>query len=74
MKNKIDAMVRDFTQVTPRPKSLVRERIMELLEDQKEEFRKLVEGMSSTIHTPVGGLSNKEWIGKQDLLNKIETL
>lgn len=51
-----------------------RARILKALSRQKKDFKRAVEGMSETIHTPVGGISNIKWIEKSDLLKKIEDL
>jgi ribosomal protein L18E len=42
LNQRIDEMVRDFTQVTPRSKSEVRRRIAELMEAERERVKELI--------------------------------
>ena len=46
--------------------------IKNLLDKRKSEIRKKIENMNSTIHIPVGGISNIEWLRKEDILKKLK--
>ena len=56
------------------PKKLfyIKQFIQKLLDKRKSEFRKKVENMNSTIHTPIGGISNIEWLRKEDVLKQLK--
>lgn len=48
--------------------------IEKALNTQTATLKKKVEGMQGTIHHPVGGLSNIEWVKKSAVLNKLKEL
>ncbi|MFW6173500.1 MAG: hypothetical protein ACOC5T_07140 [Elusimicrobiota bacterium] len=47
-------------------------KLSEVKQAERERIIKIIEGINPTIHMPVGGFSNVEWIKKRDLIKTLK--
>ena len=64
----IEEMVRDFTKVTPLPKSEVRRRLNNLLQSQREQIMRYIENMPNATRDEV---NNEKVICSDDIINHL---
>lgn len=53
-------------------KSFIQSKISQAITAERKELRGRIDRMAGTIHTPVGGYSNIEWLSKNQVLSFLE--